>query len=106
MTLEVHPYRCPFPIIQVRHNIASVSRQKPNQFIFSGWRSFSLGSVKSMIGHTKASAGAAGLIKAALSLYHKVLPPTLKAVTPDPDLNIEKQQLLLEFIHPALVLRI
>ena len=48
-----------------------------------------LGSVKSMIGHTKASAGAAGLIKAALSLYHKVLPPTLKAETPDPDLNIE-----------------
>ncbi|MEJ2165282.1 MAG: beta-ketoacyl synthase N-terminal-like domain-containing protein, partial [Desulfobacterales bacterium] len=48
-----------------------------------------LGSVKSMIGHTKASAGAAGLIKAALGLYHKVLPPTLKADTPDPNLNIQ-----------------
>ncbi|MGD8647602.1 MAG: beta-ketoacyl synthase N-terminal-like domain-containing protein, partial [Desulfobacterales bacterium] len=47
-----------------------------------------LGSVKSMIGHTKASAGAAGLIKAALGLYHKVIPPTLKADTPDPDLDI------------------
>jgi acyl transferase domain-containing protein len=47
-----------------------------------------LGSVKSMIGHTKASAGAAGLIKAALGLYHKVIPPTLKAETPDPDLDI------------------
>src|SRR5207247_1568600 len=34
-----------------------------------------LGSVKSQIGHTKAAAGAAGLIKAALALYHKVLPP-------------------------------
>ncbi|MGD8291893.1 MAG: SDR family oxidoreductase [Desulfobacterales bacterium] len=54
-----------------------------------------LGSVKSMIGHTKASAGAAGLIKAALSLYHKVLPPTLKATAPDPDLNIENSHFYL-----------
>jgi polyketide-type polyunsaturated fatty acid synthase PfaA len=54
-----------------------------------------LGSVKSMIGHTKASAGAAGLIKSALSLYHKVLPPTLKAKTPDPDLNIENSNFYL-----------
>ncbi|MBA4367564.1 MAG: hypothetical protein C0403_07985, partial [Desulfobacterium sp.] len=48
-----------------------------------------LGSVKSNIGHTKAAAGAAGLIKATLALYHKVLPATLKAVTPDPKLNIQ-----------------
>ncbi|MFO7715783.1 beta-ketoacyl synthase N-terminal-like domain-containing protein, partial [Desulfosarcina sp.] len=48
-----------------------------------------LGSVKSMIGHTKAAAGAAGLIKSALALYNKVLPPTLKADTPDPKLGIE-----------------
>ncbi len=48
-----------------------------------------LGSVKSMIGHTKAASGAAGLIKAALGLYHKVLPPTLKADKPDPALKIE-----------------
>ncbi|MBI5239958.1 MAG: SDR family NAD(P)-dependent oxidoreductase [Elusimicrobia bacterium] len=41
-----------------------------------------LGSVKSMIGHTKAAAGAAGLIKAALSLHHKVLPPTIKVESP------------------------
>ncbi|MDY6793053.1 MAG: SDR family NAD(P)-dependent oxidoreductase [Thermodesulfobacteriota bacterium] len=49
-----------------------------------------LGSVKSMIGHTKAAAGAAGLIKSALSLYNKVLPPTLKAQDPDPGLNIDQ----------------
>ncbi|MFH0994852.1 MAG: SDR family NAD(P)-dependent oxidoreductase [Pseudomonadota bacterium] len=48
-----------------------------------------LGSIKSMIGHTKAAAGSAGLIKAALSLYNKVIPPTLKAGEPDPNLNIE-----------------
>ncbi len=41
-----------------------------------------LGSVKSQIGHTKAAAGAAGLLKAALSLHHKVLPPTLKVRRP------------------------
>ncbi len=41
-----------------------------------------LGSVKSQIGHTKAAAGVAGLIKAALALHHKVLPPTIKVTQP------------------------
>ncbi len=41
-----------------------------------------LGSVKSQIGHTKAAAGVAGLIKAAAALHHKVLPPTLKVDQP------------------------
>ena len=41
-----------------------------------------LGSVKSQIGHTKAAAGAAGLIKAAMALYRKVLPPTIKVSKP------------------------
>ncbi len=54
-----------------------------------------LGSVKSMIGHTKAAAGAAGLIKAALALYHKVLPPTLKADPPDPQLQLEDSSFFL-----------
>ena len=49
-----------------------------------------LGSVKSMIGHTKAAAGAAGLMKAVLSIYNKVLPPTLKVDEPDPKLNIQQ----------------
>jgi acyl transferase domain-containing protein/NAD(P)-dependent dehydrogenase (short-subunit alcohol dehydrogenase family) len=48
-----------------------------------------LGSVKSNIGHTKAAAGTAGLIKTALSLYHKVLPPTLKAQPTDNKLGLE-----------------
>ncbi|HEV3385460.1 MAG TPA: beta-ketoacyl synthase N-terminal-like domain-containing protein, partial [Gemmata sp.] len=41
-----------------------------------------LGSVKSQIGHTKAAAGAASLIKATLALYFKVLPPTIKVTKP------------------------
>ncbi len=45
-----------------------------------------LGSVKSQIGHTKAAAGAAGIIKATLALHHKVLPPTAKLTEPVPEL--------------------
>jgi len=58
-------------------------------------RHCALGSVKSMIGHTKAAAGAAGLIKAVLALHSKVLPPTLKADIPDPDLELEKSPFFL-----------
>ncbi|MCE9678138.1 phosphopantetheine-binding protein [Shewanella sp. AS1] len=48
-----------------------------------------LGSVKSQIGHTKSTAGTAGLIKAALALHHKVLPPTINVDKPNPKLAIE-----------------
>lgn len=41
-----------------------------------------LGSVKSQIGHTKAAAGAAGLIKVVHALSRKVLPPTIKVEDP------------------------
>ncbi|MFH0340929.1 MAG: SDR family NAD(P)-dependent oxidoreductase [Chromatiales bacterium] len=47
-------------------------------------QSCAIGSVKSMIGHTKCAAGIAGLIKAALALYHKVLPPTINVQKPNP----------------------
>ncbi|MHC8441853.1 MAG: beta-ketoacyl synthase N-terminal-like domain-containing protein, partial [Candidatus Eutrophobiaceae bacterium] len=48
-----------------------------------------LGSVKSMIGHTKAAAGIASLIKCTLALKHRVLPPTLKVEEPLPQLREE-----------------
>ncbi len=54
-----------------------------------------LGSVKSQIGHTKTAAGSAGLIKAALSLYHKVLPPTINIDKPNPKLFIEESSFYL-----------
>ena len=46
-----------------------------------------IGSIKSMIGHTKATAGVAGLIKTALALSHRVLPPTLGVDRPNPKAN-------------------
>ncbi|MEH1942295.1 MAG: beta-ketoacyl synthase N-terminal-like domain-containing protein [Nostoc sp.] len=54
-----------------------------------------LGSVKSQIGHTKAAAGAASLIKTALALHHKVLPPTINITEPNPKLNIKNSSFYL-----------
>jgi len=46
-----------------------------------------LGSVKSMISHLMPAAGIAGIIKSALALYQKVLPPTLNVEEPNPKLQ-------------------
>ncbi|HUT23964.1 MAG TPA: beta-ketoacyl synthase N-terminal-like domain-containing protein, partial [Sumerlaeia bacterium] len=68
-----------------------------------------LGAVKSQIGHTKAAAGMAGLIKIALALHHKVLPPTIKVEKPAEPLrnnrtafyvNTEKRPWLPRAEHP------
>jgi acyl transferase domain-containing protein/phosphopantetheinyl transferase len=49
-----------------------------------------LGTVKSMISHTIPAAGVAGLIKVALALHHRVLPPTLNCDEPNPELELER----------------
>ena len=49
-----------------------------------------LGTVKSMISHTIPAAGVAGLIKTALALYQRVLPPTLGCDEPNPKLRLER----------------
>lgn len=65
-----------------------------------------LGSVKSQIGHTKATAGAASLIKASLALHHKVLPATINVAKPNPAMDIENTPFYLNtetrpwFKHP------
>ena len=45
--------------------------------------------MKSQIGHTKTAAGAAGMVKAALALHHKVLPPTINVERPNPAFALE-----------------
>jgi len=68
-----------------------------------------LGSVKSMVGHTKAAAGAAAFVKAAMALRHKTFPPTLKVTEPLPILakgdvpfylSLEKRPWLAPKGHP------
>ncbi len=49
--------------------------------------SVALGSVKSNIGHLKGAAGAAGLLKTALALRDKVLPPSVHCEHPSPDID-------------------
>lgn len=48
-----------------------------------------IGSVKSNIGHAVAAAGVAGLIKTALSLKHKTLPPSLFFESPNPRIDFD-----------------
>jgi acyl transferase domain-containing protein/NAD(P)H-dependent flavin oxidoreductase YrpB (nitropropane dioxygenase family) len=43
-----------------------------------------IGSVKTNIGHTKAAAGLASLVKIAKALHHKILPPTINVKKPNP----------------------
>ena len=48
-----------------------------------------VGSIKSNFGHLTAAAGVAGLIKTALALYHRELPPSLNFRTPNPQIDFE-----------------
>ncbi len=56
-----------------------------DMFLESGARTGQthLGSVKTQIGHTKCAAGLAGVIKAALSIYYGIQPPTINLTTPN-----------------------
>ncbi len=50
-------------------------------------RKLMVSSVKSNIGHTKAAAGAVSIAKAALSLYHKIIPPSANFEYPNPNID-------------------
>lgn len=49
-----------------------------------------VGSIKTNLGHMEAAAGVAGLMKAALSLYHREIPPHLHFQSPNPHIPWEE----------------
>lgn len=53
-------------------------------------RRCALGALKTNLGHLDAAAGVAGLMKAALALRHRAIPPTLHFTRPNPLLELEK----------------
>jgi malonyl CoA-acyl carrier protein transacylase len=55
----------------------------------AGTQAIGLGSAKSNIGHLKAGAGAAGLLKAVYALHYKTIPPTLNAERPNPNIDFK-----------------
>ena len=63
-------------------------------------RRAALGSVKSLIGHPKTSAGAVSLLKVVTALRHGVLPPTIKVSAPNEALAAEGCP-----VHPNTVAR-
>ncbi|MFJ9369734.1 type I polyketide synthase [Nocardia sp. NPDC101769] len=54
-----------------------------------------IGSIKGNLGHTEGAAGIAGLIKVALSLRHRVVPPTRFAADENPRLRLARHGLRL-----------
>ncbi|MDJ0793307.1 MAG: aminotransferase class III-fold pyridoxal phosphate-dependent enzyme [Woeseiaceae bacterium] len=48
-----------------------------------------IGSVKSNVGHLVAAAGAAGLIKTAMALYHRKIPASINYKSPNPSIDFE-----------------
>jgi acyl transferase domain-containing protein/NADPH:quinone reductase-like Zn-dependent oxidoreductase/SAM-dependent methyltransferase/acyl carrier protein len=46
-----------------------------------------IGSIKSNIGHLEAGAGVAGIVKVALALHHRLIPPSLNFRSPNPQLE-------------------
>ncbi|NEA05742.1 acyltransferase domain-containing protein, partial [Streptomyces sp. SID10116] len=52
-----------------------------------------VGSVKTNLGHLEAAAGIVGLLKAALSLRHRRLPPTLHFTAPNPAIPLDELNL-------------
>jgi amino acid adenylation domain-containing protein len=58
-----------------------------------------IGSVKTNIGHLDAAATVAGVVKTALAMTHKILPPSLNYETPNPQIDFENSPF---FVNAAL----
>lgn len=93
--IEAHGTGTPSGDVKEMQAIAHVfnsARDKESEKSAELWTSqkspwCALGSVKSMIGHCQAASGIAGLIKTALALYHRILPPTLGVSKPNSRIN-------------------
>lgn len=75
-------------------HVGDVAELEALKQVFGGrekpFPSIAIGSVKSMIGHSLGAAGIAGLIKTALAIYHKVLPPTLNCRHANPEARLDE----------------
>jgi polyketide synthase 2 len=56
-------------------------------------RDLLVGSVKANIGHLEAGAGVAGLIKTALCIRHRAIPPQINVTRPNPRVRLERLRL-------------
>ncbi len=59
-------------------------------------RPLAIGSVKTNIAHQESAAGIAGLIKLALAIHHRAIPPSLCFEAPNPDIPFEELRLRLQ----------
>ncbi|HOP62737.1 MAG TPA: beta-ketoacyl synthase N-terminal-like domain-containing protein [Spirochaetota bacterium] len=61
-----------------------------------------IGSIKTNIGHLDAAAGVAGLIKTALVLENREVPPNLHFTSPNEKLNIDESPFFINAVHSGL----
>lgn len=55
-----------------------------------GWPTIALGSVKGQIGHAGIAAGAAGIVKAALAIHMRIIPPSPDCGRPQPAMHLDE----------------
>ena len=84
-----------------RRRVRGAARGVPRGRAVGARQWCALGSVKSQIGHTKAAAGAASLVKAVLALHHRTLPPTIKVRAAEPGAAARDQPVLPQYRRPG-----